>query len=93
MVALWVTITTKGRRPKFKLETAFRNITLIRADGSSTHPTYVCLGEGNYYGIGFKATNFVGHRTKELNFFLFFPEAKLGDKIIIDDFIQSEIKE
>jgi hypothetical protein len=91
LIAVWVTVTP-NRQQKFKLENQFKNITLIKSDGAMIHPSNVCIGGENFYGKKFQAKGFVAHFTKEMSVFLFFPEAKLGDKIIIDNFIQAIIE-
>jgi hypothetical protein len=43
----------------------------------------VSISSENYYGKNFQANGFVGHFTKEMSIFLFFPDAKVGDIVSI----------
>ena len=90
VVAVWVSVTA-GKKASFNLQTNFANVSLLKSDGSLIHPTIV-----GFDGYGFikqlKTESFEARFKNKLNIFLFFPDAKIGDKIIIDNFIQTQIQ-
>jgi len=91
LVGVWITVIL-NKKTKFNLETQFKNVSLIKnLDGSSVHPSILGF-DGFSFMKNLKAESFVAHVKNKLNIFVFFPEAKVGDKIIIDNFIQTEIK-
>ncbi len=95
MKAVWVTIKTSGRS-KLQLESQLKNITLITANsGKSLHPIMIgAVADGSaFFGKNFKAKKFVAYYNGQMDFFLFFSEAEIGDKIIINNFIEAVILE
>ena len=95
MKAVWVTIKTSGRS-KLQLESQLKNITLIGANnGKSLHPLMIAaVADGStFFGNNFKAKKFIANYNGQMDFFLFFSEAEIGDEIIINNFIETIIQE
>ncbi len=96
-----VRITVTAKNSKFKLKTNFKNITLIRDfNGETIYPLAVGIGntdqstkEARYINNTFKSRNCIASFATKVDIYLFFDNAKIGDKIIIDDFIRVEIVE
>ncbi|MBA3665675.1 MAG: hypothetical protein H0W61_15935 [Bacteroidetes bacterium] len=98
MKAVW--LYCNAPKGKFRIKTAFKNITLVRSSGEIVNPKAVRIGnitegekEPKMYNNDFKAKDLTVNFKKDLDIFLFFQDAKPGDKIFIDGFIQAEIKE
>jgi hypothetical protein len=97
--AVWLTINVSGKG-KFRIESNFNNFSLERSNGEIAHPVAMGVGaspsdvkEPKYYSANFKATKAVTTFKKQIDIFLFFENAKVGDKVKIDNFIQAEIVE
>ncbi|MCW3071208.1 MAG: hypothetical protein JWO44_1098 [Bacteroidetes bacterium] len=90
LTALWLTVIP-GRRQRLKLESEFKNITLIKPDGSIAHPSGVCTGSKIIYGKKFQAKQFIANYQEQIDVFLFFPDAEPGDTIIIKGLIETVI--
>ncbi|MDF2438798.1 MAG: hypothetical protein K0Q95_3174 [Bacteroidota bacterium] len=82
LIALLVTVTPKPQQ-RLKLESGFKNISLVKNDGSVIHPAFLSLGPKNYFGKNFRSSAFAAHYTNEINLFLFFPDAQSGDIVAI----------
>jgi hypothetical protein len=95
MKAVWVTIKTSGRS-KLQLESQLKNITLVGVNnGKLLHPLMIAtVADGStFFGNKFKAKKFAAIYNGQMDFFLFFSEAEIGDKIIINNFIETIIQE
>jgi hypothetical protein len=97
--AVWLTINVSGKG-KFRIESNFKNFSLERSNGEIAHPVAMGVGaspsdvkEPKYYSSNFKATKLITTFKKQIDIFLFFENAKVGDKVKIDNFIQAEIVE
>ena len=95
---VWLSIKV-STKTKFNLESYFKNITLFDPKtGKKSHPTMVNCTSGadgsvniEFFGPNFIAKKLEGSFNKQLDVFLIFKEAKIGDQIYIDDLIQAEI--
>lgn len=95
MKAVWITINVSGRT-RLQLESHLKNITLIKSvNGKLLHPVMIAaVADGStFFGENFKAKKFVAHYNGQLDIFLFFSEAEIGDTIIINNFIKATILE
>lgn len=97
------THVTRDKRIKFKLETGLKNIYLVRTDGAkcvAVHPIAIGIGgpqwndkEWTYISNKFKATNATYLFGDHIDFYMIFEDAKVGDKLIIDDFVETLVVE
>lgn len=95
MKAVWITIDITGRT-KLQLESQLENITLIESkNGKVSHPLMIAaVTDGStFFGKNFKAKKFVANYDGQLDIFLFFPEAEVGDTILIKNFVKTVILE
>lgn len=92
LVAVLVTMNP-GVQKKFTLKSQYKNIKQISDDGKVNHPVSICLANGSIFGRNFQANGFVAKPIKEMSFILFFYNAKVGDKIVIDNFMQGIIEQ
>jgi hypothetical protein len=95
MKAVWITIDIKGRT-KLQLESQLKNILLVKSsNGKSLNPIMIAaVADGStFFGKNFKAKKFVANYDNQLDIFLFFSEAEIGDTIIIKNFIETVILE
>jgi hypothetical protein len=90
--AIWMTIAIKGNQ-KFSLESKFKNITITHANGKSSHPIAIAISNDEYLGKEFKTKTFIANYKQQMDIFLFFSEAQLGDVIIIDGQVEAVIED
>jgi hypothetical protein len=90
-----VLVTLSGtQKQDFKIENKLNNISLINsASNDKQHPSMIGLGSANkFMGSNFKAKKCIVNFNKEINVILFFKNAKVGDKILINNFIEAQIE-
>jgi hypothetical protein len=95
MKAVWVTIDINGRT-RLQLESQLENIELFESkNGKMIHPLMIAaVADGStFFGKNFKAKKFVANYDGQLDIFLFFSEAEVGDTIIIKNFVEAVIQE
>lgn len=97
--AVWLTVTVK-KRANFELESYFKNVTLQKNNSDqSMHPLMVSIGVGGdkvtekYFGSNFKANDLTVRFKEQIDIFLLFEGAAVGDKLFFEDFVQAEIVE
>ena len=100
-VGVWVTFEGKNNE-KLYLKSHFKNISLVRKNSKEKlHPIYYMEGvrpvsEGvlpMYINnkSTFKSSYYNLKPTEKYDLFMLFKKAEVGDKIIIDDFLEAEI--
>ncbi len=99
---VWMRVT-RDKKTKFKLETGLKNISLIRIEGSKIvviHPIAVGIDgpqwrekEWTYYGNKFKANTATFNFGDHIDIYMIFENAKVGDKLVIDDFVETLVVE
>jgi len=99
---VWMRVT-KDKKIKFKLETGLKNISLIRTVGDkciATHPIAVGIDgpqwrqkEWTYISNKFKTNSATYTFGEHIDFYLIFEDAKVGDKLVIDDFVETLVVE
>ncbi|MGZ3899821.1 MAG: hypothetical protein ACXVNM_12165 [Bacteroidia bacterium] len=97
--AVWLVISV-AKKGEFKIKTAFKNFRLVRNTGEVINPVAIGVGTGGeeakepkFFSSDFKTKKLDATFKKQIDIFLFFDNPKPGDKIFIDDFIQTVIKE
>lgn len=92
ITGVWLTITTNGKET-FQIENQLKNITLIKPNNNTQYPLMIKVGgENNFWGAKFKAKKILVHYNKQIDIFLFFKDATIGDKIIINNLIEALIE-
>ncbi len=93
IVCVQITLTG-SKKSNLKIESKLKNITLTDATNNKTQtPTMVGIGsDNNFYGSNFKAKKFIVMYNKQMTIYLFFKNAKAGDKVIIKNFIEAIIE-
>lgn len=99
---VWMRVT-KDKKKKFKLETGLKNIKLIRTEGSKSKVMYpIALGmdgpqwrekEWTYISNKFKTNSAVYSFDEYIDFYLIFEDARVGDKLIIEDLVEALVTE
>lgn len=99
---VWMRVT-KDKKIKFKVETGLKNITLIRTVGDkciAMHPVAVGIDgpqwrqkEWTYLSNKFKTGGATYTFSEHIDFYLIFEDAKAGDKLVIDDFVETLVME
>lgn len=90
-----VLITLTGnKKSNFKIENKLKNIRLTNTtNNKSETPIMIGIGsDNNFYGSNFKAKKFIVTYHKQISIYLFFKNVKVGDKIIINNFIEAIIE-
>lgn len=93
--AVWITVDFNGRT-KLQLESQLKNIALIKSsNGKSLNPIMIAaVTDGSaFFGRNFKAKKFTANFEGQLDIFLFFSEAEIGDTIIIKNLVETVILE
>lgn len=98
-------VLTRRNGRVFRLETGFKNISLIKkSDGNILHPIainfpYYSVDDSSKY-VKYLTSDFVVsrcvikfHFKKYIDMVLIFPEANVGDKVVIKDYVETEIQE
>ncbi len=81
------------RKQNFNIETGFKNITLLNAANNKSKAFMAGIGnDKKFIGPDFKAKKFLVQFDKEIQLLLFFKNAKVGDTIIINNFIEAQIE-
>lgn len=97
---IWLSVRVDGKS-KFNLESELKNISLIKgSDNKHLHPIAIGIGapsgnsgEGKFISDKFRAIDLKIIFNKQVDVYLFFEEAAVGDRIIFDDFVQAQIEE
>ncbi len=99
---VWMRVT-KDKKIKFKLETGLKNITLTRTVGDkqiTMHPVAVGIDgpqwrqkEWTYISNQFKTEGATYTFGNHIDFYIIFEDAKAGDKLVIDDFVETLVME
>ncbi len=99
---VWMRVT-KDKKIKFKLETGLKNISLVRTEGNkciAIHPIAVGIdgpqwrtNEWTYISNKFKTGGATYYFSNHIDFYLIFEDARVGDKLIIDDFVETLVVE
>lgn len=99
---VWMRVN-RDKKSKFRLETGLKNITLIRTMGDkciAVHPIAIGIDgpqwrdkEWTYFGNKFKAVNATYNFGDHIDIYLVFEDAKVGDKLVIDDFVETLVVE
>ncbi len=88
-----LTLTGNGKQ-SLKLDDKLKNIALVGTDKKIYTPKMIGIGnDSNFFGDKFNAKKFIVYYSKDLNIYLFFKNAKAGDRIIINNFIEAQIEE
>jgi hypothetical protein len=99
---VWMRVT-RDKKTKFKLESGLKNISLIRTEGNKCiviHPIAVGIDgpqwrekEWTYISNKFKTKTATYNFGEHIDFYLVFEDAKAGDKLVIDDFVETLVVE
>ena len=93
ITGVWLTITTNGKST-FQIENQLKNITLIKPNNNTQYPLMIKVGgDNNFWGAKFKAKKITINYNKQIDIFLFFKNAAVGDKIIINNLIEALIEQ
>jgi hypothetical protein len=91
-VGVWLTVLA-NEKSTFRIESALNNITLVDARGKSQNPQMIYLNGGTqYYGSHLKARKLIVHYNKQIDIFMVFENAKVGDRILIHKFVEAFIE-
>ncbi len=91
--AVWITINVKGKA-SIELNSKFKNVTLINAAGKEIHPYFIALTKGDLFlSNNSKMKSLSAIFEKQIDVFLFFSEASIGNRIIFDHFQEGIITE
>ncbi len=90
---VWLTVASNGKST-FQIENQLKNINLVKAHRNKvSSPLMIGVNrDSQFLGANLKAKKLVAHFDKQMDFFLFFKDAKEGDKIIIKNFIEALIE-
>ncbi|OFX29113.1 MAG: hypothetical protein A2X08_01385 [Bacteroidetes bacterium GWA2_32_17] len=94
LTGVWLTFNIKkGCSLSFK--TNFDNIKLIKKGSGQKVGLFAIYTSRKYFMTSIKAKKFTYHLKtgRKIDIIMLFPQAEKGDKIIIDDFIETEIRE
>lgn len=99
---VWMRVN-RDKKTKFKLESGLKNISLIRTEGAKTiviHPIAVGIDgpqwrekEWTYISNKFKTKTATYSFGEHIDFYMIFENAKAGDKLVIDDFVETLVVE
>lgn len=99
---VWMQVK-KDKKSKFKLETGLKNISLIRTEGNkciAIHPIAVGIDgpqwqkkEWTYISNKFKTNGTTYQIGDHIDFYFIFEDVRVGDKLIIDDFVETLVVE
>ncbi len=92
LVAVWLTINSNGKS-SFQIESSLKNIRHVNAKGKAQNPIMIGIsGDDKFLGPNFKARKMTVNYNKQIDVFLLFPNAKPGEKIIINNLIEALIE-
>jgi len=99
---VWMRVT-KDKKIKFKMESGLKNVSLIRTEGAKTivmHPVAVGIDgpqwrdkEWTYLSNKFKTKDASYIFSDHIDFFFVFENARVGDRLVIDDFVETVVVE
>lgn len=99
---VWMRVN-KGKKARFKLETGLKNIYLVRTIGDkciASHPIAIGIDgpqwrekEWTYISNKFKTKSATYQFGDHIDIYLIFEDVKAGDKLIIDDFVETLVAE
>lgn len=97
---VWLSVGVNGKS-KFNLESSLKNIRLIQSvNGKEINPVAIGIGapsgnskESRFISNKFQAIDLKIIFNKQVDLYIIFDEATVGDKIIFNDFIQAQIEE
>lgn len=97
---VWLSVGVNGKS-KFNLESHLKNIRLIQStNGNEVNPIAIGIGaasgnskESRFISNKFQAIDLKIIFNKQVDLYIIFEEATVGDKIIFNDFIQAQIEE
>lgn len=97
---VWLSVSVNGKS-KFNLESHLKNIRLIQStNGKEINPIAIGIGapsgnskESRFISNKFQAIDLKIIFNKQVDLYIIFEEATVGDKIIFNDFIQAQIEE
>ena len=93
ITAVWLTISV-SENSTFQIESDLKNVKLINTNGKSQIPLMLYVsGDNKFFGANFKAKKMTVHYNKQIDIFLFFKNAAVGDKIIINNLIEALIEQ
>ena len=90
---VWLTITA-GAKSSFQIESNLKNFILQKANGGKSYsPVMISVaGDKKYYGANFKAKSCTANYKKQMDLFMFFKNAEVGDIISIKNFVKAYIE-
>lgn len=92
LTGVWLTISV-NEKSKLNIEDQLKNFILIKANEKKQYPLMIKIGaDNNFWGAKFKAKKITVNYNKQLDIFLFFKDAAVGDKIIINNLIEALIE-
>jgi hypothetical protein len=99
---VWMQVK-RDKKSKFKLETGLKNISLIRTEGNkciAIHPVAVGIDgpqwqkkEWTYISNKVKTNGATYQFGDHIDFYFVFEDVRVGDKLIIDDFVETLVVE
>lgn len=99
---VWMRVT-RDKKARFKLESGLKNISLIRTEGIKTivfHPKALGIDgpqwrekEWTYISDKFKTNSATCNFGDYIDVYMIFEDAKVGDKVVIDDFVETVVVE
>lgn len=93
ITGVWLTIGV-NEKSKLNIEDQLKNFILIKANNKKQYPLMIKIGvDNNFWGAKFKAKKITVNYTKQIDIFLFFKNAAVGDKIIINNLIEALIEQ
>ncbi len=93
VVAVWLTIET-SENSTFQIENQLKNFVLVNSDNhKSQYPLMIKVSaDNNFLGAHLKAKKIVAKYTKQVDIFLLFKSAKVGDMLTIKNFVEATIE-
>ena len=93
LTGVWLTIDV-NEKSKLKIEDQLKNFILVKTNNKKQYPLMIKIsGENNFWGAKFKAKKITVNYNKQIDIFLFFKNAAVGDKIIINNLIEALIEQ
>lgn len=93
ITCVWLTIGVT-EKSKINIENQLKNFILIKGNNKKQYPLMIKIGaENNFWGAKFKAKKITVDYNKQIDIFLFFKNAAVGDKIIINNLIEALIEQ
>ena len=93
ITGVWLSIGV-NEKSKLKIEDQLKNFILVKTNNKKQYPLMIKIsGENNFWGAKFKAKKITVNYNKQIDIFLFFKNAAVGDKIIINNLIEALIEQ